>query len=402
MTTATSDASLTSEQTGSAAPSDRTGDRKGADAISPFFLDLTTGEIAELERSFGNILRGGTLILGPYTRQFESEFATYIGTKHAVALNSGTSALEVILAAHAIKGKRIAVPSNTNFATVAAIVLAGGQPVYMDMTEEYFVPNLSILEHTANKYEISGVLWVHIGGIINPDFLDIVEFCRKRGLFLVEDAAHAHGSMLSGIKAGALGSSAAFSFFPTKVMTTMEGGMITTNDPELAAFAKSMRNQGKRDGDFGGQHYDLGSSWRISEISACIGLIQLAKLDEMVSRRAAAAREVAEKLNQLGVRYCRTDHMDQASNYKFIVRLKEGRDFRQVKEAMKSEGVVCGGGVYEQPCHLQPVFKAIPYDSSELRVTESFCPRHICPPITSGTTLQDVQVIKRALERVLR
>jgi dTDP-4-amino-4,6-dideoxygalactose transaminase len=368
--------------------------------INPFFLDLTTSEIARLERSLGDILRSGTLILGPHTREFEAAFAKYVGTKHAVAVNSGTSALEIILASHKISGRRIAVPSNTNFATVAAIVRAGGLPVYMDMTEEYFVPNLEILRYAADKYGVAGVMWVHIGGIINPDFPDVVEYCRSRNMFLIEDAAHAHGSAVAGTKAGAFGSSAAFSFFPTKVMTTIEGGMITTNDPDLASFARSMRNQGKRDGDYGGLHYDLGSSWRISELSACIGLVQLEKLDAMIGRRTNAAKRLAAKLDELGVPYCRTDHMDRASNYKFIVRLKPEQQFQTVKDRLKQEGVVCGGGVYEIPCHLHPVFKDVPYVQSELRVTEAFCPRHVCPPITSGTSTEDTEAINRAFERV--
>ena len=119
-------------------------------------------------------MRSGTLILGPYTREFEEAFAKYIGVTHAVAVKTGTSALEVLLAAHDAEGKRVA--SNTNFASVAAIVRTGGEPVFMDMTQEYFV------------------MWVHIGGIIAPDFPKIVDYCRSKKLFLIEDAAHAHAA----------------------------------------------------------------------------------------------------------------------------------------------------------------------------------------------------------------
>lgn len=369
--------------------------------ISPFYLDLSDQEISDLERSLGDILRSGTLILGPHTKRFESEFAEYIGTKHAVAVNSGTSALEILLTARGAKGKRVAVASNTNFASVAAIIRAGGDPVFMDMTEEYFVPNLDILKRTVDKYKVAGVLWVHIGGIINPDFLEIASYCKSNGLFLLEDAAHAHGSAINGVKAGALADGGAFSFFPTKVMTTIEGGMVTTDDEDVAILARSMRNQGKRDGDYGGLHTDLGNSWRISELSACMGLTMLSKLDAMVGRRSDAVAKVAAKLDQLGVEYCRTDHMDQASNYKFIIRLGAGQALDDIKSKMRALDVACGGGVYEVPCHLQPVFSDIAYEKSELAVTEALCPRHICPPITSGTTADDINSINRALEEVL-
>jgi perosamine synthetase len=368
--------------------------------ISPFYLDLSDDEISELERTFGRILRSGTLILGPHTKEFEFAFAKYVGTTHAVTLNTATSALEVLMVAHGARGKRIAIQSNTNFASVASIIRAGGQPVFMDMTKEFYAPNLDILKYTHKKYQIAGVMWVHIGGIMTPDFHQVAEYCKDNDIFLVEDAAHAHGSGLAGVKAGAIGHSGAFSFFPTKVMTTMEGGMITTNDGEVAALARSLRNQGKRVGDYGGLHHDLGNSWRIPEISACIGLVQLAKLDKMVRHRMSAAAEVAKHLDTLNVTYCHTEHMDQASTYKFIVHLKEGQQFDTVKTLMADNGVNCGGGVYELPCHLQPVFAYIARDPAELRVTEEWCPRHICPPLTSGTTKDNVDAINAVLTKV--
>lgn len=376
--------------------------------ISPFNLNLTDSEISGLQQNLGDILRSGMLILGPHTKRFEAEYAEYVGTNHAVAVNSGTSALEILLTAADTKGKHVAVASNTNFASVAAIIRAGGEPVFMDMTAEYFVPDLDILKFTVDKYAVDGVLWVHIGGIINPDFLDVVEYCRQNSLFLIEDAAHAHGSALGGIKAGAFADGGAFSFFPTKVMTTMEGGMVTTDDADVAALARSLRNQGKRGGDYGGLHSDLGSSWRISEISACMGLVLLSKLDAMISHRADAVAQICptlDELGNLGVTYCRTDHMDQASNYKFIVKLPEAMEVekvRVIKAALREIGVECGGGVYDVPCHLQPIFQDIPRSTEELAITEALCPRQICPPITSGTTADDIATMKRALADVLR
>jgi len=369
--------------------------------IKPFFLDLDSAEIADIQQEMGNILRSGQLILGRNTEAFEAEFANYVGAKYAVTMNTATSGLEVLCVLKGARGKRVAVPSNTNFASVAAIIRAGGEPVYMDMTAEYFAPNLDILKQTVERYGVAGVMWVHIGGIIVPDFDAVADFCRSHGLFLIEDAAHAHGSWLKGKSAGTIGDGGAFSFFPTKVMTTMEGGMITTDNRADAELAKSFRNQGKRHAAYGGLHYDLGNSWRMSEISAYMGLVQLAKLDRMTAIRQAAVDSVAARLDNIGVGYCDTSHMDRASQYKFIIRLPTGKDLDQVKKSMADVGIYAGGGVYEVPCHRQPVFAEVPFDEAQLQVTETWCPRHICPPITSGTTVQDAARIGDALVQIL-
>lgn len=369
--------------------------------IKPFYLDLDDNEIDAIQTEMGNVLRSGQLILGKHTEAFEAEFARYAGVRHGITFNTATSALEVLCVLKGARGKKVAVPSNTNFASVEAIMRAGGKPVYMDMTVEYFVPNLDILKHTVEKYGVQGVMWVHIGGIISPDFDQVAEYCKSKDLFLIEDAAHAHGSWLRGRSAGTFGDGGAFSFFPTKVMTTMEGGMITTNSDEDAALAKSFRNQGKRHAAYGGLHYDHGNSWRISEIAAYIGLVQLAKLDRMTAARQAAVDVAAARLDKIGVSYCDTSHMDKASQYKFIIRLPQGWDMEAVKQAMNAHGVICGGGVYEVPCHKQPVFADVPFEAAELAVTDAWCPRHICPPITSGTTAEDAGRIADALAEVL-
>lgn len=369
--------------------------------IRPFFLDFTEDEIADIQQEMGSILRSGQLILGKHTEAFEAEFAKYVGCKHAVTLNTATSALEVLCVLKGARGKNVAVASNTNFASVAAIIRAGGQPIYMDMAASYFAPSLDILKHTLETHGVDGVMWVHIGGIIVPDFAEVAEYCRSRGLFLIEDAAHAHGSWLKGKSAGTFGDGGAFSFFPTKVMTTMEGGMITTDDKDDADLAKSFRNQGKRHAAYGGLHYDLGNSWRISEIAAYMGLVQLAKLDRMTATRQAAVNVIAARLDKIGVGYCDTSHMDKASQYKFIIRLPHGSGTDDIKKALAERGVICGGGVYEVPCHMQPVFANVPTARDELGTTETWCPRHICPPITSGTTHEDAQRIADALVEVL-
>ncbi len=121
----------------------------------------------------------------------------------------------------------------------------------------------------------------------------------------------------------------------------------------------------------------------------------------MIGVRTRAARAMAKVLDRMRVSYCDTRHMTKASNYKFIVKLPSGKKMDTVKHALAREGVICGGGVYEVPCHLHPVFKDVPYKKEELRVTETWCPRHICPPITSGLDDAQIDRMGAALSRVL-
>ena len=367
--------------------------RKEMGEIKPFYLDLNAEEIVEFQEGAAKILRSGTLILGEYTTQFEKAFAAFIGTKHAIAVNSGSTALEILFRLKQVSGKVVLVPTNTNFATVAAILRAGGHVRYLDMDRKTFAPTLAMVQSELKRTPgIAGVAWVHIGGIISPEFPEVVRACRSRGLFVLEDAAHAHGSQLGGVKSGKLADGAAFSFFPTKVMTTCEGGMITTDSDNEDYLSRSYRNQGKRGVSYGGLHHDFGNSSRMTELHALLGLIQLRKLPTMLRRRSLAARAITRQLDRAGIPYCATDHMDVASHYKLIVLLPDGRSLDSVKKALAEEGVLLGGGVYEIPCHRQPVFEGICAGES-YPGAERWCPNHICPPLTSGMTEDEARFV---------
>lgn len=370
--------------------------------IRPFFFDITEQDIARFRRESASILRSGVLVLGEQTERFEKEFAHYIGTKHAVAVNSGSSALEFLLRTKGVEGKTVLVPTNTNFATAAAVIRAGGRVRYLDMSEHTFAPTLSMVRHAVEqaRSELAGVLWVHIGGVVSTEFPDVVAFCRGEKLFVLEDCAHAHGSAFGGIKAGKLADGAAFSFFATRVMSTCEGGIVTTHDTEEDYLLRSLRNQGKRDMDYGGLHHDFGNSSRLPEITALLGRLQLRRLPHILQKRQTAYETITARLADAGVGYVSTDHMDSASHYKLIVRIPAGLRVEDVKRALLDDGVVPGGAVYETPCHRQPVFSGLGNGGS-WPVAEHWCPRHICPPLTSGMSEQDTQRVGASLARNL-
>ncbi len=374
---------------------------KSEKTLKPFYLDLSREERESLKNIYGEILDSGTLILGPHTEKFEGEFAKYIGTKYAVSMNTCTSVLEVLCVAAGLANKKVAVTNNTNFASVEAIIRAGAYPCLLDVDQQTLMPDPEQVIKYIKEFEIDGLMWVHIGGNIVPGFERLAQFCVESNVKLLEDCAHAHGSKVSGKMAGTFGFGGGFSFFPTKVMTTMEGGMLVTDDEEVSMIAKSMRNQGKRFAAYGGLHYDHGNSWRMSEISAAMGSIQLAKLDQMIAVRMRAAKIVESYLSSAGISYCDVSNMDQASRYKIMVLLNDNnKSIEAIKERLQLAGIVLGGGVYETPISLQPVFKGINKLGS-LDVSEKLCARHICPPITSGTSEEEAHFISKKLVEVL-
>jgi dTDP-4-amino-4,6-dideoxygalactose transaminase len=176
--------------------------------------------------------------------------------------------------------------------------------------------------------------------------------------------------------------------------------MITTESDEEDFLARSYRNQGKRGTNYGGLHHDFGNSSRITELGALLGLIQLRKLPEMLRQRARVAAAIIAPLKRAGLSYCSTDHMDVASYYKLIVLLPERRTLEKVKKELAGEGVVIGGGVYELPCHRQPVFTDICAGGS-YPGADRWCPNHLCPPLTSGMTEDEGRFVGEMLVKYL-
>jgi perosamine synthetase len=236
---------------------------------------------AEILGLIDESLQTGSLTLGARTRELEASFAARHQSRHAVAVSSGTSALEITLRVLGVAGREVVVPANTFFATSAAVLHAGATPRFADIAESSLALTAETVEAALTPQTV-GVIIVHVGGIISPDVIAIRELCDRRGLFLVEDAAHAHGCSLGGRSAGTFGVAGTFSFYPTKVITAGEGGMIVTADDRLREEAVVYRDQGKA-GFLGGEHIRLGYAWRMSEVHAAIASVHLRRLEEFIA-----------------------------------------------------------------------------------------------------------------------
>jgi len=367
-------------------------------AAKIYFPEEDRGGILE---KIGEVLETGQLTLGKYGKEFEAEFAEYVGTKYAIAVNSGTSALEIPLRVSSVKGASVIVPTNTFFATPASVIHAGGKVIFADITDNLCIDPDSVNENICKDTKC--VIVVHIGGMIPLRIKEIQEMCEDNNLFLIEDAAHAHGSTLDGKMAGGFGDAAAFSFYPTKVMTSGEGGMITTDDEKIYESALVFRDQGKA-GFYGNVHTELGYNWRMSEVHAAIGLSQFARLEEFIADRRRVAKIYDEELKKIkGVTPIKIPSNVKSNYYKYVALLEDGIDRVELKKELKEKhGVSLSGEVYELPCHLQPIFKSLyEFKEGDFPVAEEICKRQICLPVFATMTEEQAKYVINALKEAI-
>ena len=338
-------------------------------------------------------LQSGSLTLGPHGARFEAAFAARHSAPHAVAVSSGTSALEIIFRSIGVEGREVIVPTNTFFATAAAVAHAGGVPRLADVDATTMALSVATIE-AALTPATHAVVLVHIGGLISPEVDAIADLCARRGLILIEDAAHAHGSTFDGRPAGSFGRAAAFSFYPTKVMTSGEGGMIVTADDGLQAEAVLYRDQGKA-GFLGGDHVRLGYAWRMSELHAAVGLVHLRRLDEFIAVRQEMAAEYDRLLAGVdGVTALAVPGACGSNYYKYVAFLAPQIDREELKKHLRSHyGVSLSGEVYALPLHRQPIFAALAPRPAAFPVAEDICARHVCLPLHSDMTAEEVAYV---------
>jgi len=365
----------------------------------PFF---PREDIQLIKNHVEKILQSGMLTLGEYTKLLEVEFAKLCEVSRALAVNSGTSALEMALRVVGLKNnEEVLVPTNTFTSTAASVIFAGGKPVFTDVG----ACSLCVDTENVQKYltaKTKGVMVVHIGGLVCPEMKGIKEICEDHHLFLIEDAAHAHGSTIDNQPAGSIGDIGCFSFYPTKVMTTCEGGMITTKREDFADKASVLRDQGKE--NFSSNTIiELGYNWRMTEISAAIGLVQLKRLQEFIKRRNEIAHYYDENLSKIsGIKPLRTPSNILNSYYKYVTFLSPEIPRDNFKQRLRERGVRCGGEVYWPPLHMQPVYqRLLKVKEGDFPVAEDVCKRMVCLPMYSQMTLSEAEYVVEQIREVL-
>src|SRR5215831_19184286 len=319
----------------------------GVAAARPLFPDEDLPEILE---QIAEVLRSGRLILGPRTKELEAEWARRVGVRHAVALSSCTAALEIALRWAKVGGREVVVPTNTFVATANAVGFAGGRVVFCDMDARDFCLDVDDALGRLGP-DTAAVIAVHVAGFIGHGMDRLRAVCRERRLVLIEDCAHAHGSRLGDRAAGSLGDIGCWSFYPTKTLTSGVGGMITTDNEDVAAFARSLRHHGQ--GASLEEIVNQGNDWLMDEVRAVLALAQVRRLDDFVARRRAIAA-IYDGL--LGKRELYTLPRLApgcfASYYKYPVLLPPGTARDAVRAALFRDHGIEVGSLYSPPAHL--------------------------------------------------
>ena len=364
--------------------------------IPPVRVVFSERDRQEALERIDECLRTGHVAQGKNVREFEEDFANYVGIKNAVAVSSGGAAIEVAMRLLEVKDREVLVPTNTFAATATAVLLAGGRIRFTDTDPKTFGVSLEGLRAAATP-ETAGVIVVHVGGIISPEIHAIRKWCDEQRYWLFEDAAHAHGSSLEGKMAGRFGCAAAYSFFATKVMTAGEGGMLVTDDDDLADRAQGLRDYGKQD-PWVSFHTEIGANWRMSEFCAAVGTVHLSRLDEFIAWREKVARSYTEMLGGVSG-LMPILPVGRSSWYKYIVLLPEEVDRERLRRALEKQGVRLSGGVYDIPLHRQPVFESAV--DGQFAMADDVCSRHICLPLYYGMTEAEAEYVIGGLKTAI-
>jgi perosamine synthetase len=347
------------------------------------------------------VLRSGRLALGPRLEQFEQAMAAYLGGGHAVAVSSGTAALHLIVRALGLgPGDQVLVPSFTFAASVNAILYEGAEPVFVDLDPDTCNLDVADLEARITP-RARAIMAVDVFG--HPaDWEALERVAARHGLALIDDCCEALGAEYRGRRMGTFGSAGAFAFYPNKQMTTGEGGMVVTRDERLAALCRSCANQGRSAMGAWLQHDRLGWNYRMDELSAALGLSQLARLDRFLARREAVARAYGERLagwEEVQPPRIRPDV--RMSWFVYVVTLAEGLDRDRTLEAMEREGVPARG--YFAPVHTQPYLRERFGDlSGTLPRTEAMARRTLALPFHNGLRADEIDRVLGVLRRSLR
>ena len=392
-------------------------------------IHLSRPDITESDRErVLEVLNTPDLSLGPKLGEFEERFADYVGTRYAIAVNSGTSGLHLCIQALNIKdGDEVLTTPFSFISSANCILFERAKPVFVDIDENTLNMNINIMFDEVNKpiakiQKLKAILPVHIFG--RPCEMDhIMKLAQESELKVIEDSCEAIGAEYisnpeeslnlenekpneskAWKKVGTFGECGVFAFYPNKQITTAEGGMIVTDDNKIYTLCKSMRNQGRSDSGGWLQHERLGYNYRLSEMNCALGISQLERIDKILTKREEIAQQYKERLKEIeGVVIPQFEENKKISWFVYVVRLTDEfsrKDRDEVLAKLKEKGIGCSN--YFSPIHLQPFYrKMFGYREGDFPVTERISERTIALPFYNKLREEQIDYICENLKNII-
>lgn len=343
-----------------------------------------------------SVLESGMLADGPEVRAFEDEFADYCGTDRAVATSNGTTALHAALEALGLEDGDGVITSSFSFvASANAIRLAGGTPIFADIDPETYTLDPAAVERVlADRDDVVGIMPVHLYGLAAP-MNELCAIADEHDLFVVEDACQAHGAAIDGERVGGFGDAACFSFYPTKNMTTGEGGVLTTDRDDVADRAASFVNHGRDVGSDGNyDHVRLGHNYRMTSMAGAIGRAQLERLPEFNRARREHAAYYDDELASLPLKT-----PTEPADYRHVYhQYTVSTDERDALAATLADHDVDTGVYYGTPIHRQPAYETVSTAAATLPQTERASERVLSLPVHPDLTAADRRTVVDAID----
>jgi len=348
----------------------------------------------QMQAAIDGVLDSGQFILGPNVAAFEEEFAAYCGARYAIGVGSGTEALHLALLACGVGvGDEVISVANTFIATALAIECVGARPVFVDIDPTSYTIDVAQIEARITP-RTKAILPVHLYGLI-ADMDPILELAQKHGLWVIEDACQAHGAEYAGRKAGSMGDVGCFSFYPTKNLGAYgDGGLLMTNNPELAQKARLLRNYGQVERY---HHECKGTNSRLDELQAAILRVKLASLDRWNQARRAVAHSYSQGIRSPYVD-CPTERVGGPGEHVYHIYAIRCRYRDLMQQWLGARGIQTLIH-YPIPIHLQPAYRNEPYAPApgSLPVTEQWCLETLSLPIFPELDEQEIQKVIEAV-----
>ena len=351
--------------------------------------------IKDSSKEIIKVLKNGRLANGMFVKRFEQKFKQLNKSKYAIACSSGGSALEVIFKSLELKDKDILVPSNTFIATYNAVKFSGANPILIDCEKNSLLISLKKIKEQITK-KTKCICIVHIGSYLPNDINEIVKFCKKKKIILIEDCAHSVLTKINNKYSGNFGIAGAFSFYATKSVSSGEGGMITTNNYKLYKKMKLLTSYGMNN-TYGSYDYKFFSSnYRMNEMEAIIGYNHLVNYKIYLNHKIRIKRIYDQKLSKK-IQIFKTKSIGNL--YKYICLLKNSTEKKKLIKYLNSHNIFLSGDVYAKPLHENHIIKK--NYKFKLPNSSDICSRHICLPIYYGLSENKVNKICKHILKFL-